>query len=326
MKPSLDELLETVHVVALPLNVKFRGITTREVLLLEGPYGWTEFSPFAEYGDEEASTWLKAAIDFGWNELPELHRSSIHVNATVPAVDASEIATVLARFPGCRSAKVKVGESGQTLAEDIARVAKVRELMGPEGRIRVDANAAWNVDETEHALHALASFDLEYIEQPCATLEELHQLRQRSKYMDIPIAADESIRKASDPVEVIAAGAADILILKAQPLGGVRQVLHLASSTKLPVVISSALDTSVGIAMGVAAACALPDLDYDCGLATAALFAADVTENPLVPVNGLIEFRRPDVSEKLLADYAATPGRTAWWRERLARCYDLLEP
>lgn len=325
MKPSLPELLDSARVVSLPLNVKFRGLLTREAVLLEGPQGWSEFSPFVEYLDDEASTWLTASIEFGWEELPEFHRTSVPVNATIPAVAVEDVAGVLARFNGCRTAKVKVAEAGQTLAEDVARVAEVRRLMGPEGRVRLDANGAWNVDEAEHAFHALAEFDLEYVEQPCATLEELHHLRERTHYMDVLIAADESIRKADDPAAVIAAGAADILILKAQPLGGIQQVQRLARSTQLPVVISSALDTSVGIAMGVAAACALPELSYDCGLATAALLAADVTAEPLLPVDGEITFRRPDVSSELLAHCEASPERTQWWLKRLERCYKLLE-
>lgn len=325
MKPSLSELLDSARVVSLPLNVKFRGLLSREAVLLEGPQGWSEFSPFIEYLDDEASTWLTASIEFGWGKLPEFHRTSVPVNATIPAVAVEDVAGVLARFDGCRTAKVKVAEAGQTLAEDVARVAEVRRLMGPEGRVRLDANGAWNVDEAEHAFHALAEFDLEYVEQPCATLEELHHLHERTHYMDVLIAADESIRKADDPAAVIAAGAADILILKAQPLGGIQQVHHLARSTQLPVVISSALDTSVGIAMGVAAACALPELSYDCGLATAALLAGDVTAEPLVPVNGVIEFRRPEVSLELLSEHSATADRTQWWLERLERCYELLE-
>ncbi len=275
--PPLTELLASARVVALPLVTRFRGVEVREAVLLEGPEGWTEFSPFAEYGDGEAATWLAAAIDFGWAAQPPARRSEIRVNATVPAVGAASVPEILARFDGCRTAKVKVAEPGQTLADDIARVRAVRAAMGPEGRVRVDANGAWNVDEAEHAVHALAEFDLEYVEQPCASVEELGELRRRIKYMGVPIAADESVRKAEDPLAVARAGAADLLVIKAQPLGGVRRALEIVAEAGLPAVVSSALDTSVGLAMGVALAAALPELDYDCGLGTASLFESDVT-------------------------------------------------
>jgi O-succinylbenzoate synthase len=304
---------------------KFRGITVREALLTRGPRGWTEFSPFVEYGDDEASAWLAAAIDFGWGEDPEVVRSTIGVNATVPAVPADDVAAVLARFPGCRTAKVKVAEAGQRLADDVARVAAVRDVLGPEGRIRADANTLWNVDEAEHAIHALAPYDLEYVEQPCPTVEELAEVRRRVKYMGIPIAADESVRKASDPLAVARAGAADVLIVKAQPLGGIRAALEIIRLAGLPVVVSSAIDTSVGLAMGAMLAASVPRLDFDCGLGTAALLAADVTREPLAPAGGEIPVRRVDVDESLLTEHAADADRRDWWLARVERCYARLQ-
>lgn len=324
MHPPLSELVATAHVVTLPLGVKFRGLWSREVMLFKGSQGWTEFSPFVEYNDEEAVHWLRAALEFGWQPLPPLYRDEIMVNATVPAVAPDQVAVVLSHFDGCRTAKVKVGEPGQPLSEDVARVREVRRIMGPEGRIRVDANAAWNVDEAEHAFHALAEFDLEYVEQPCATLEELAELRERTHYMDVLIAADESIRKASDPIVVAQAVAADVLVLKAQPLGGISQIVALSHVVSLPIVISSALESSVGIAMGLYAAAAVKELTYDCGLGTASLLAGDVTEAPLVARGGSIAVQRPVVSEDLLERFAASPDTTAWWMERLERCYKLL--
>ncbi|MEY4039743.1 MAG: hypothetical protein RLZZ52_611 [Actinomycetota bacterium] len=325
MLPDLSELRSTARVVKLPLGVKFRGLWTREIMLFQGPEGWTEFSPFVEYDDAEASAWLRAAVEFGWASLPALHRDEIQVNATVPAVAPDQVAEVLAHFDGCRTAKIKVAERGHTLAEDVARVKEVRRVMGPEGRIRVDANGAWNVDEAEHAFHSFAEFDLEYVEQPCAGLEELAELRERTHYMDILIAADESIRKAEDPLLVAKAVAADVLVLKAQPLGGIGAVVSLSSQVSLPLVLSSALESSVGIAMGLYAAAAVPELTYDCGLGTAALLSADVTMQPLVPVNGRIAVQRPQVSEDLVERFSADPDTTAWWMERLERCYELLE-
>lgn len=324
MLPALSELLADTLVVSLPLAVKFRGLWEREALLIRGPQGWTEFSPFVEYDDAEAATWLAAAIDFGWNELPLLYRDRITVNATVPAVSPDQVEAVLAMFPGSRTAKVKVAEAGQTLADDVARVGEVRRLLGPEGRIRIDANGAWNVDEAEHAVHAMSQFDLEYVEQPCSTAEELLELRNRTKYMDIPIAADESIRKADDPLRVARLDAADVFVLKAAPLGGVREVVRIASQIARPVNVSSALDTSIGIAMGAYAAAALPQLDYDCGLGTAALLGADVTDSPLLPENGELVLRRPEVSEAARERLVASPERVEWWMDRVTRCYALL--
>ena len=324
MLPTLTDILSTARVVSIPLRQRFRGIDTREVLLFEGPQGWTEFSPFVEYGDAEASAWLAAAVDFGWEATPPLLRDSVRVNATLPAVAPALVADVLDRFSGCRTVKVKVAETGQTLDDDVARVAAARKYLGVEGRIRIDANGGWNVDEAEHAIHALAEYDLEYVEQPCATVEELWQIRQRVKYMQLPIAADESVRKATDPLEVARQAAADILVIKAQPLGGIHSSLAIAAETGLPLVVSSALETSVGISMGLHLAAALPELPYDCGLATVSLLSLDVALDPLVPVDGSIGVRRVVPNGRVFVDYAASPEREAWWLARLERCYALL--
>lgn len=322
MRPDAEELLATARVVALPLVTRFRGVEIREAMLLEGPEGWTEFAPFPEYEDVEAARWLAAAIEFGWSPTPPPLRSAIPVNATVPAVAADAAADVLARFPGCRTAKVKVAERGSTLAEDRDRVAAVRAALGPEGRVRIDANAAWNVDEAEHALRLLSPFDLEYAEQPCPALDDLVELRRRTRDLRIPIAADESVRRSADPAA--AARGADVLIVKAAPLGGIRPALDLVARADRPAVVSSALDTSVGLAMGAHLAAALPELPYDCGLGTAALLAADVTDDALLPVDGAIPVRRVTPAPPLLDRWAAEADRTAWWRARLRRCAALL--
>jgi o-succinylbenzoate synthase len=327
MTVPLSELLATARVVSLPLATRFRGITTREALLLEGPAGWTEFSPFVEYDDAEAAAWLRAALDFGWREpsLPDTAPTRIRVNATLPAVDAAASAAVLERFEGCRTVKVKVAEAGQTLADDVARVSAARDYLGPDGRIRIDANGGWNVDEAEHAIHALAEFDLEYVEQPCETVDELAQIRKRVKYMGIPVAADESVRKAEDPIAVARAKAADLLVIKAQPLGGIERALEIIAEAGLPVVISSALDTSIGLSMGAYLAASIPGGPaYDCGLGTAALLAADITDAPLLPTDGAIDLRRVTPSESLLTKHAATSDRTDWWIARLTRVHALL--
>lgn len=322
--PALPELLDGAVVVALPLATRFRGVNVREAVLLHGPAGWTEFSPFVEYDDAEAAAWLAGAIDFGWRDSPAPLRDRVPVNATMPAVAADRVAEVLARFDGCRTVKVKVAEPGQTLADDVARVRAVRQALGPEGRVRLDANGAWNVDEAEHAVHALAEYDLEYVEQPCASIPELVELRTRIRYMGIPIAADESVRKAADPVAVARAGAADIVVVKAQPLGGVHRALEIVAEAGLPAVVSSALDTSIGLSMGVALAAALPQLDFDCGLGTAALFTGDVAAPALAPHDGSLAVGRIEPDAGALAAHAASADRRAWWLDRLARCHALL--
>jgi O-succinylbenzoate synthase len=322
--PSADDLVACAHVVALPMVTRFRGTTVREAVLLEGPHGWCEFGPFPEYPDAEAATWLAAAIDFGWHAQPTPVRDRIPVNATIPAVPASAVPDILGRYDGCRTAKVKVAEPGQNLADDVARVRAAREALGASGRIRVDANGAWTVDEAERAIHRLTEFGLEYVEQPCRTVPELAELRRRIARLGVRVAADESVRKAEDPLAVARAGAADILVVKAAPLGGVRRALRLVAQAHLPAVVSSALDTSVGVGMGVALAAALPELPYDCGLATASLFLRDVSDPPVVPRGGVLPVRAPHPDPTLIADCASPPRRRSWWLARLRRCRALL--
>jgi O-succinylbenzoate synthase len=298
------------------MRVPFRGLTTREAVLLKGSRGWGEFAPFVEYGDQEAARWLAAALEGAEQGWPSPVRDEVPVNATVPAVPAAEVAAVLARFPGCTTAKVKVAQAGQSLRDDVDRVAAVREQVP---LVRVDANGAWTVEEAVTALQALG--ELEYAEQPCATVEELAAVRRR---VDVRIAADESVRKASDPLLVARAQAADVIVLKVAPLGGVRAALAVAEECGLPVVVSSALDTSVGIRAGLALAAALPALPYACGLATTSLMAADVVTDSLDGRGGSMTLRDVLPSPDLLERYAAPEDRQQWWRDRLARVLELL--
>jgi len=321
--PDLAELLADAHVVALPMRVRFRGITTREAVVLRGPAGWTEFSPFVEYDDAEAAAWLRATVDFGWTDH-EPAADSVPVNATVPAIAADDVADLLARYPGCATAKVKVAEPGTTVDDDVARVAAVRRVMGSDAAIRVDANGLWSVEQAATALERLAPFDLQYAEQPCATVPELAELRTRIAGLGVRIAADESVRKASDPLAVARAGAADVLVVKAQPLGGITAAGAVIADAGLPCVVSSALDTSVGLGMGAFLAAAAMTPGYAAGLGTAAMFAGDVTAEPLLPVDGRVPVRRVDVAAELVERYAASPERSAWWRERVARVHTVL--
>ena len=308
------------------MRVPFRGVLHREALLLRGPAGWGEFSPFLEYDDDEAARWLAAALEAANEGWPLPIRDRVPVNATVPAVPAAAVASVLARFPGCTTAKIKVAQPGQSLADDINRVAAVREALGDRGKLRIDANGAWSLTDAGRALTALAPFDLEYAEQPCASIEDLAALRVALARagVDVLIAADESVRKAEDPLRVALAGAADVVVLKVAPLRGVRPALDIAQACGLPVVVSSALDTSVGIAAGVALAAALPALPYACGLATAALLAGDVVRPSLDGHGGSIAAGPVVADPALLAEFAAPQDRREWWLARLERCERLL--
>jgi O-succinylbenzoate synthase len=286
-------------------------------MLLRGPAGWGEFSPFLEYDDAVSAPWLSAALeaaDLGW---PAPVRTTVPVNVTVPAV-GPEQAYAVVRAGGCATAKVKVAEPGQSPGDDLVRVEAVRDALGADGRVRVDANGGWTVDEAVARVRALdrAAGGLEYVEQPCRSVEELALVRRR---VDVPVAADESIRRAEDPYRVRDLEAADVAVLKVQPLGGVRACLRIAEDIGLPVVVSSALETSVGIAAGVALAAALPDLPYACGLATVQLLTDDVVASPLLPVGGELPVVRPEVDPDRLLRVVATPERQAQWDARLAR-------
>jgi o-succinylbenzoate synthase len=307
--PEVAALVGTMRAFAIPMRTKFRGITVRAGALIEGPAGWGEFSPFPEYGPRESARWLASAIESATVPWPAPVRDSVPVNVTVPAVGPGRAREIVAAS-GCRTAKVKVAERGQAEHEDVERVAAVRDALGPGGRIRVDANGGWTVEQAARMLRLLDRYSLEYAEQPCATLEELARLRRLA---GVPVAADESIRKAEDPLRVRAAGAADIVMVKVQPLGGVRPALRVAEACGLPVVVSSAVDSSVGLAAGVALAAALPELPYACGLATMSLLTGDVTASPLAADGGALPVRRPPVDLDALARWEADP---APWRAR----------
>jgi o-succinylbenzoate synthase len=300
---------------SIPLRHRFRRVGSREGVLLRGDAGWGEFSPFPDYGPEVAATWLAAAREAAEQPFPPAVRDRIPVNATVPAVDP-DTAHALAAGAGCDTVKVKVAEAGQQLADDLDRVAAVRAALGPRGSIRVDANGAWDVSTAAHALERLqqAAGGLEYAEQPCATLDELAQLRHR---VAVALAADESIRTAADPLRVAGLDAADVIVVKVQPLGGVRRALEVVEAAGLPAVVSSAVETSIGLAAGVALAAALPQLHHACGLGTATLLAGDVTTEPLEPVAGELTVRRPICDPALLDQWAPGPEASLELLERL---------
>lgn len=324
--PELSELLDGLRVVSLPMRVRFRGILVREAALLRGPNGWTEFSPFLEYDDAEAANWLAAAIEYGWGAPHERVRDRIAINATVPAVPASDVPEVLALFGRTPpdTVKVKVAQAGQSVAEDLSRLDRIHEIL-PEARIRVDANAGWSLDEAKRALDAFAGFSLEYVEQPVADVDGLRALREWSRTAGpgTLIAADESIRKAADPLRVAREGAADVVVVKAQPLGGIARAARIVAECGLPAVVSSALDTAVGIGMGLELAAALPSLPFACGLGTGRLFQRDVAAAEDASP-WLRAVRRAEPTAATIRSCAAAPERARWWRERIERCFPLL--
>ncbi len=306
--------------VAIPMRLPYRRLAERRAVLLRGLAGWGEFSPFDEYDDRAAARWLTSALESALDPLPPPRRDRIPVNVTVPPVGADH-AKRLVEASSCRTAKVKVADKGQDFTEDLARVAAVREALGDDGFLRIDVNGAWTVTEADTRLRLLEEFDLQYAEQPCATLSDLSELRSRT---NIPIAADESIRSGATPEEIIDSGGVDLLVMKVQPMGGVARMLDWASRTGLPVIPSSALETSVGLAAGLAAAAALPELPYACGLATASLLAGDVVRQPLTPECGEIPVHRPAPEPELVERWRPREEVASVMIARLERVANLL--
>ena len=307
-----QQLLETLRVIALPTKTNFRGIDVREVALFKGQFGWAEFSPFLEYDDAEAAHWLASAIEAATTPRPQLFRTSVAVNGTIPALnDANQLKAIVESFPGVKSFKVKVGNNP---AEDLARVDVIRHLR-PEAKIRIDVNGLWDVDQAEQFLIAVG--DIEYVEQPCATIEELRELKKRTS---VKIVGDEILRKADNPFDIDLTGAVDYLMLKVQPLGGIKRAHAIAVHHKLPVVVSSALESAVGIKYGLELAASFNELNFDCGLGTGSLLAKDVAQLPII--DGKIEIT--DL-EPQLDGLDVAPDRYEWWKNRIMRTAELLK-
>jgi len=307
-----QQLLETLRVIALPTKTNFRGIDVREVALFKGQFGWAEFSPFLEYDDAEAAHWLASAIEAATTPRPQLFRTSVAVNGTIPALnDANQLKAIVESFPGVKSFKVKVGNNP---AEDLARVDVIRHLR-PEAKIRIDVNGLWDVDQAEQFLIAVG--DIEYVEQPCATIEELRELKKRTS---VKIVGDEILRKADNPFDIDLTGAVDYLMLKVQPLGGIKRAHAIAEHHKLPVVVSSALESAVGIKYGLEFAASFNEMNFDCGLGTGSLLAKDVAQLPII--DGRIEIT--DL-EPQLDGLDVAPDRYEWWKNRIMRTAELLK-
>jgi len=307
-----QQLLETLRVIALPTKTNFRGINLREVALFKGQYGWGEFSPFVEYGDEEASHWLASAIEAATTPRPQLFRTSVAVNGTIPALnDTTQLKKIVDSFPGVKTLKVKVGID---LVADLARVNTIRELQ-PHAKIRIDVNGLWSVEQAEEFLSSVG--EIEYVEQPCATIEELRELKSRTS---VKIVGDEILRKAIDPFDIDLTGAVDYLMLKVQPLGGIKRAHALAEHHKLPIVVSSALESAVGINYGLTLAASFQELNFDCGLGTGSLLTHDVAHLPIV--DGMIQITE---FEPALDGLDVSAERFEWWKNRIMRTAELLK-
>jgi len=307
-----QQLLDSLRVIALPMKTNFRGISVREVALIKGSHGWGEFSPFLEYDAAEAAPWLACAIEAATTPKPLLYLSSVAINGTIPALNDSAALKVIAdSFPGVNTFKVKVGNN---LAEDLARVNVIRQLQ-PDAKIRIDVNGLWSVAQAEEFLTAVG--EIEYVEQPCATLEELRELKARTS---VKIVGDEILRKASNPFEIDLSGAIDFLMLKVQPLGGIKRAHALAEHHNLPIIVSSALESAVGINYGLMLAASFKEMNFDCGLGTGSLLAADVAHLPIV--DGKIEISE---FEPQLDGLDVAPDRFEWWKNRIMRTAELLK-
>jgi O-succinylbenzoate synthase len=307
-----QQLLDTLRVIALPMKTNFRGISVREVALIKGECGWAEFSPFLEYDDEEAAPWLASAIEAATTPRPKLYRTSVAINGTIPALNApADLKRVVDSYPGANTFKVKVGND---LAEDLARVKFIRDLR-PQAKIRIDVNGLWSVDQAETFLSTVG--EIEYVEQPCATVTELRELKSRTS---VKIVGDEILRKAADPFAIDLTGAIDYLMLKVQPLGGIKRAHALAEHHNLPVVVSSALESAVGIQYGLTLAASFEEMNFDCGLGTGSLLAADVAQLPIV--DGKIEITE---LEPQLAGLDVASDRFEWWKNRIMRTAELLQ-
>ena len=327
MKPRLNDLVSTAKVVSIPLRTKFRGLTERELLVFEGPNGWSEWAAFTEYQDEEAATWLQASIEWGFEQVPEPVRKQVPVNAILPAVPTNEVAKVLGRAGKFSTVKIKVADPNQTLADDLARILEVRNLYA-EIKLRLDANGGYTVSQALELIAELASnsIEIEFFEQPVSTIAELAELRVEiaKRGVKVKIAADESVRRSSDPLAVELAGAADLLVLKSAPLGGINSALAVAKSSKLEICASSAMQSSIGLAAELHFASCLPELNYDAGLGTGYLFGGDLTADRLIPENGILELRRPEMNTSSLEILKAEDHRYDWWIARLERCSKIL--
>jgi len=304
-----------LQVVSIPVKNTFRGIKSREIALFEGPAGWSEFSPFLEYDNKQSATWMKAALEAATKPAPTPLRNEIMVNATLPNVKPGEVEKVLSNFDGCTTIKIKINDftiDRELLIESLKHV--------PNAKFRLDINGGWTLDE---AIVNLKNYEgefaglIDYVEQPCIDIADLKVLKNET---GIKIAVDESIRKflGSDLTKL--KDVADIAVIKWAPSGGINAALDLIKQISLPVVVSSALDSSVGISHGLALACAIPNLYGACGLATVALLEGDVTSDSLLASKGVIANHK--VTPDRISEFKVDNQRQKWWQDRADLIYE----
>ena len=304
-----------LQVVSIPVKNTFRGIKSREIALFEGPAGWSEFSPFLEYDNKQSATWMKAALEAATKPAPTPLRNEVMVNATLPNIKPGEVEKVLSNFDGCTTIKIKINDftiDKELLIESLKHV--------PNARFRLDINGGWTLDE---AIVNLKNYEgefaglIDYVEQPCIDIADLKVLKNET---GIKIAVDESIRKflGSDLTKL--KDVADIAVIKWAPSGGINAALDLIKQISLPVVVSSALDSSVGISHGLALACAIPNLYGACGLATVALLEGDVTSDSLLASKGVIANHK--VTPDRISEFKVDNQRQKWWQDRADLIYE----
>lgn len=317
---QLKEVLDRTHIVSIPTKTNFRGVQFREIALIEGDTNWGEFSPFLEYEAKEAAHWLKSAIESALTPFESNGLDLIAVNATLPAVEIKQVAEVLSWFPGCNTVKIKVGTK-----EDLERIREVFRI-NAGAQIRLDANGLWSVAEAKIFLESLNKefgSSLDYVEQPCQTLAENQKLKNELTF-PLKIAIDENLRNGGNLEEILKV--ADVLIIKVAPLGGISSCLQLIEKVSIPIVVSSALESSVGISAGVALAAQLPkknESPLPFGLGTVALLEGDVVINPLLPVDGKIKVEKANVDLGKLKKYSVSDSRKKWWHQRITDIYNL---
>lgn len=331
---SITNIAEQAVPFVLNLTAKFRNTEVRRGVLISGPSGWGEFAPFLEYDDEVCSKWLAGALEAAFGVFPAKLRSSVPVNAIIPILDVPQtilaVESAVSNY-GMTSFKLKVSEFNQdAFAKDVLRVQAVRETMerlGAVGKIRIDLNGLWNVAQAMQALPALdqAAGGIDYVEQPCARISELIELKLAMQNWDQPIqiAVDESLRKSSNLEASKIRSAADILVVKAIPLGGVQRALDLVTEIGLPAVVSGSLDSSVGLSSGIALAACVPNLYGACGLGTGTLLAQDLVTPTTLPLNGELPVRRATPDAHLLSSSAAAVSNDEllWWQARIVRAW-----
>ena len=329
--PDAEELVARSHVLHIPLSVPFRGLHYRETLIFDGPGGPGEWAAFVEYDDEEAAWWLAAGLEQAFVGQPVSSGvpHTIPVNAIVPGLPFTEVEAWLAKFPGVNAVKVKVGEPGQSPQDDLDRVAEVRRVVGSDVTVRLDVNGAWSVEDTLAMVGALGSFTIDYVEQPVASIEDMVALKPQLNASGVRLAADELVRKTHSVDRLLGGDVCDVVIVKPSPLGGVRRSLALADQVLeagLDVVVSSGLETSVGLSAAAVVAVhinARTGLDTAHGLATAPLLQCDPVSKPLLPQEGRISVEPVELDRAMMKGCFASAERTQWWHERLSRCLPL---